>query len=150
MLSGCPRERFCDNELQGTARWSNYSVFPVTYETVGYLLSWLKTVQPSIKKRALAKTTATGSFFRIKCEGRFRGSQSRGPIEAHSTALPSFFACGDWQASSLQSSAHFGLITYLTAGNHRIAILSTVLFFVALLMLLATVRSIRDVRGPRR
>jgi UMF1 family MFS transporter len=33
----------------------------------------------------------------------------------------------------------YGLITYLTAGNHRLAILSTVSFFVAGLVLLATV-----------
>ena len=37
----------------------------------------------------------------------------------------------------------YGLITYLTAGNHRLAILSTVLFFVAGLMLLATVNESR-------
>jgi UMF1 family MFS transporter len=37
----------------------------------------------------------------------------------------------------------YGLITYLTAGNHRLAILSTVLFFVAGLMILATVNESR-------
>ncbi len=37
----------------------------------------------------------------------------------------------------------YGLITYLTAGNHRLAILSTVLFFVAGLALLATVNERR-------
>jgi UMF1 family MFS transporter len=37
----------------------------------------------------------------------------------------------------------YGLITYLTAGNHRLAILSTVLFFVAGLLLLATVNESR-------
>jgi UMF1 family MFS transporter len=37
----------------------------------------------------------------------------------------------------------YGLITYLTAGHHRLAILSTVLFFVAGLMLLATVNEAR-------
>ena len=37
----------------------------------------------------------------------------------------------------------YGLITYLTAGNHRLAILSTVLFFVAGLILLATVNEAR-------
>ena len=37
----------------------------------------------------------------------------------------------------------YGLITYLTAGNQRLAILSTVLFFVAGLMLLATVNESR-------
>jgi UMF1 family MFS transporter len=33
----------------------------------------------------------------------------------------------------------YGLITYLTAGNHRLAIASTVLFFVVGLAVLATV-----------
>ena len=37
----------------------------------------------------------------------------------------------------------YGLITYLTAGNHRLAILSTVSFFVAGLILLATVNERR-------
>ena len=37
----------------------------------------------------------------------------------------------------------YGLITYLTAGNHRLAILSTVLFFVAGLLMLATVNEPR-------
>jgi MFS transporter, UMF1 family len=37
----------------------------------------------------------------------------------------------------------YGLITYLTAGNQRLAILSTVLFFVVGLMLLATVNEAR-------
>jgi MFS transporter, UMF1 family len=37
----------------------------------------------------------------------------------------------------------FGLITYLTAGNHRLAILSTVIFFAAGLALLATVNEQR-------
>ena len=37
----------------------------------------------------------------------------------------------------------YGLITYLTAGTQRLAILSTVLFFVAGLMLLATVNESR-------
>jgi MFS transporter, UMF1 family len=37
----------------------------------------------------------------------------------------------------------YGLITYLTAGNQRLAILSTVLFFVAGLILLATVNESR-------
>ena len=37
----------------------------------------------------------------------------------------------------------YGLITYLTAGNQRLAILPTVLFFVAGLMLLATVNESR-------
>jgi UMF1 family MFS transporter len=37
----------------------------------------------------------------------------------------------------------YGLITYLTAGNHRLAILSTILFFVAGLVVLATVNEAR-------
>jgi UMF1 family MFS transporter len=37
----------------------------------------------------------------------------------------------------------YGLITYLTAGNHRLAILSTVLFFIVGLVLLATVNEQR-------
>jgi MFS transporter, UMF1 family len=37
----------------------------------------------------------------------------------------------------------YGLITYLTAGNHRLAILSTVLFFVVGLLVLATVNEPR-------
>jgi UMF1 family MFS transporter len=37
----------------------------------------------------------------------------------------------------------YGLITYLTVGNHRLAILSTVLFFVAGLIMLATVNEPR-------
>jgi len=37
----------------------------------------------------------------------------------------------------------YGLITYLTAGNHRLAILSTVLFFVAGLIILSTVNERR-------
>jgi MFS transporter, UMF1 family len=37
----------------------------------------------------------------------------------------------------------YGLITYLTAGNHRLAILSTVSFFVAGLILLGTVNERR-------
>jgi MFS transporter, UMF1 family len=37
----------------------------------------------------------------------------------------------------------YGLITYLTAGNHRLAILSTVFFFVAGLIMLATVNEPR-------
>ena len=37
----------------------------------------------------------------------------------------------------------YGLITYLTAGNHRLAILSTVLFFVVGLLPLATVNKSR-------
>jgi MFS transporter, UMF1 family len=37
----------------------------------------------------------------------------------------------------------YGLITYLTAGNHRLAILSTVFFFVAGLIMLATINEPR-------
>jgi MFS transporter, UMF1 family len=37
----------------------------------------------------------------------------------------------------------YGLITYLTVGNQRLAIFSTVLFFVAGLLLLATVNEAR-------
>jgi UMF1 family MFS transporter len=37
----------------------------------------------------------------------------------------------------------YGLITYCTAGNHRLAILSTVLFFVVGLLILTTVNEPR-------
>jgi MFS transporter, UMF1 family len=57
---------------------------------------------------------------------------------------PSFLGCGGWQASSaIVGPLSYGLITYLTAGNQRLAILPTVLFFVAGLMLLATMNESR-------
>jgi UMF1 family MFS transporter len=45
--------------------------------------------------------------------------------------------------ASVVGPLSYGLITYLTAGNHRLAILSTVLFFIAGLALLVTVNEQR-------
>jgi UMF1 family MFS transporter len=57
---------------------------------------------------------------------------------------PSFWAVGlAGKLAAIVGPLSYGLITYLTAGNQRLAILSTVLFFVAGLMLLATVNESR-------
>ena len=70
-------------------------------------------------------------------------SQSAGPgdgrsLRAANASAPSSSACGPSRRglSAIVGPLTYGLVTWLTGGNHRLAILSTALFFVVGLLLL--------------
>ena len=78
---------------------------------------------------------------------RWAQARPRPALVGHCSPRPCRRVFGLWglagKLAAIVGPLSYGLITYLTAGHQRLAILSTVLFFVVGLMLLATVNEPR-------